>query len=141
MVYSWLFLSNNSLRLFLLLLIDNVFSQILLMFITRCYLQVLGQIDLHFIGTIFSTAVGLSISFPFCYLSTNMFESLRSTNQSIYNCLWYNLSIKHQLYFKLLLVPSCHFRDLSAYGFITCSLETFKKVFLNSSSTQHPKVQ
>lgn len=92
--------------------------------------QGMNQPDLYFIADIFTVLVCMCVLFPFCYISTYAFESLKSINKCIYNINWYELPLKNQPYIKLLLLSSQGIRELSAYGTFNCSLETFKKVHL-----------
>lgn len=87
------------------------------------------HIDFGFVNIVFTAIISLAVTYPFCFHSTNAFESMISINQNVYNIVWYKLPVKYQHYIKLMLIPSEHIRELSGYGLINCSLETFRKVF------------
>lgn len=52
-----------------------------------------------------------------------------SINAIIYNVHWEQLPAKYQRYIKLMLTLAQYTREMSGYGLVTCSLETFQKVF------------
>ena len=98
--------------------------------------QGISQFDLNFFNSLFAAVVCVSASLPFCYLSTSASENLKSVDKFVYNSLWYTFPAAYQRYITLLLVPSVHVRELSGYGFINCSLETFKKVLYRTADIQ-----
>lgn len=75
------------------------------------------------------------MTYPYCYAATFASESIQSLNASVFNAIWYNLSVKYQHYIGMMLMPSkkhVNFRHVN-YDVINCSLETFRKVITSNT--------
>ncbi|XP_031629162.1 odorant receptor 43b-like isoform X1 [Contarinia nasturtii] len=93
------------------------------------------HINPDFFILIFASTVSIATTLPYCYYSAHISLRLQSIGDSAYHTfIWYEFPCHIQRDLPLIIQNSERPKFFSGYGFINCSLETFKKILNTAGS-------
>lgn len=87
-----------------------------------------GFLSLNAAVSIYLMVTALITTFLYCYLAEKFTADLKEIGLIFYHSNWFQLSIKHQKMFVLLIKRSQREFRLSCFGLIDCTLKVFSSV-------------